>query len=268
LKHLNTISTFEKKLTTKGSSPIVFWCDDFNYYACKYGKPNNLFNEYLAASFCKIWDIPVPDFSFVTVKEEHIPVGHPKADFSYPCFGSYYLEHALDAGEFLNTWEGKNYDLDKIFNKSDLLKIGLFDLWLSNEDRNHNNNNLLINPIPEGFQIVAIDHVTIFNTNSLNYKLEQLTENDSIMKTKFCNLLFKRGIKLTETLEELEENFYLCIKECSKKFTKILSEVPNEWKIDVVEREKLIRKNLFDDAWTRQTISYFRAVLESSLDKN
>lgn len=243
-------------------------CNDLNYYACKYGKPNNLFNEYLAASFCKIWGIPVPDFSFVKVEDGHIPEGYPKADFSYPCFGSFYLEYALDANEFLNTWKGKNNEIEKIFNKADLLKIGLFDLWLSNEDRNHNNHNLLINPTVEGYQIVAIDHVTIFNTNSLNYKLEQLTENESIIDTVFCNMLFKRGVKLNEMLTELEENFYLCVKECSEKFTKILKEVPNEWNIDVVEREKRIRESLFDEVWSRQTMSYFRTVLESSLDKN
>lgn len=157
MKRLNTISTFEKKLKSRGSSPIVYLCEDINYYACKYGKPNNLFNEYLAASFCKIWEIPVPDFSFVNVADEHIPQGHPKSDFSYPCFGSFYLEHAMEVSDFLNTWEGKNYEIDKIFNKTDLLKIGLFDLWLSNEDRNHNNANLLINPTSDGYQIVAID---------------------------------------------------------------------------------------------------------------
>lgn len=171
----------------------------------------------------------------------------------------------MDAGEFLNTWEGKNYELDKIINKSDLLKIGLFDIWLSNEDRNHNNYNLLINPTQEGYQIVAIDHVTIFNTNSLNYRLEQITEDESIMNTKFCNLMFKRGPKLTETLSGLEENFYLCTKECAKNFSKILSEIPIGWRIDISEREKLIRKNLFDDAWTKKTISYFRTVIENSL---
>lgn len=267
MKQVKTISTFEKKLATKGSSPIVFWCDDFHYYACKYGKPNHLFNEYLAASFCKIWKIPVPDFALVTVKEEHIPEGYAKADFSYPCFGSYYLEHAWDSGEFLNTWEGKNYDLEKISNPIDLLKIALFDLWLSNEDRNHNNNNLLINPHDEGFEIVAIDHVTIFNTNSLNFKLEQLTENESIMNTKLCNMLFKRGVKLTETLKDLEKNFYLCTKGCSKNFSKILNEMPREWGIDFAEREKLISENLFADTWIKETMSYFRTVLESSLDK-
>ncbi|WP_276980139.1 HipA family kinase [Flavobacterium filum] len=267
MKHIKTISTFEKKLTTKGSSPIVFWCDDFHYYACKYGKPNNLFNEYLAASFCKIWKIPVPDFSLVTVKEEHIPEGYPKGDFSYPCFGSFYLEHAWESGEFLNTWESKNYDLEKICNPNDLLKVGLFDLWLCNEDRNHNNNNLLINPTKEGFQIVAIDHVAIFNSNSFDFKLTQLTEDEVITNTKFCNLLFKRGAKLNESLEDLEKNFYLCIKGCSKNLSKILSEIPSEWGIDVVEREKRIRENLFDETWIKQTISYFRTVLESSLDK-
>ncbi len=267
MKSINVISPFEKKLKSSGSAPIVFMCDDINYYACKYGKPNDLFNEYLGASFCKIWEIPVPDFSFVNVEQEYVPSGIPKANFAYPCFGSFYLEHAMDVNDFLHTWEGNYYEIDKIFNKVDLLKIGLFDLWLSNEDRNHNNANLLINPTIDGYQLVAIDHVTIFNTSTLNHGLVQLSENESILNTKLCNILIKRGAKLNQTLLELEENFYLCVKECSKKFAKILNEVPNEWNIDIVEREKLIRKNLFDDTWTNQTVSHFRTILESSLDK-
>jgi hypothetical protein len=268
VKTIHTISPLEKVLQSSGSKPMVFLCDDINYYACKYGKPNNLFNEYLAGAFCKTFNIPIPEFCFVNVLEEHLPKEISKTDFKYACFGSFYLEGALDINDSYITW-GNNI-IDKIINKNDLLKIGLFDLWLGNEDRNHNNTNLLLNPIHGGYELTAIDHVAIFNTNLL-FKtdlLVELTEDESILNTDLVNQFFKRGVKFNETLESIEKDFYICTSYCLKSLSKILAETPNDWKINIEEKEKIIRKSLFSKEWLQSTTKQFRLLLEKRLHKN
>jgi len=59
---------------TRGSRPVRALCNDLNYYVCKYhtssGFPYHLFNEYLAACFLQIWQLPVPEFAFVKIKKE------------------------------------------------------------------------------------------------------------------------------------------------------------------------------------------------------
>jgi hypothetical protein len=267
LKTLQSISIIEKVLTSTGSRPVVVWCDDLNYYACKYSKPHDLLNEYIGASFCKLWGIPVPDYCFIKVKSEHILNGLPKKSFDKTCYGCLYLEYAKDVNEYLTTWKTNNYELGKIANKEDLLRIGLFDLWLSNEDRNHNNANLLINPTVDGYNIIAIDHVNIFNSSSLSHGLFQLNEFESIISTDYVKLLFKRSERLNDLIDNLEENFYVCVKKCQKNLTAILKKVPQDWNIDIVATETLIRHQLFSEDWKRQTIQSFRLYLEKQLNK-
>jgi hypothetical protein len=267
LKTLYSISAIEKVLNSSGSKPVVVWCNDINYYVCKYGKVNDLLNEYLGASFCRIWNIPVPDFYFVKVKPEHIPDGFSKRQFDTTCYGCLYLEYAKDVNEYLTTWKTSSYELNKITNKDDLLKIGLFDLWLSNEDRNHNNANLLINPTKTGYSIVAIDHVNIFNTSSLRHGIYQLNEFESIISTDYVKLLFKRGDKLNDLTNSLEKFFYVCVRKCLKNLKVILSKVPQDWNIDVVNIEALLRNQLFSEEWKKQTIQSFRLFLEKQLLK-
>src|SRR5690348_4904939 len=91
--------------------------------------------------------------------------------FDKPCFG---LMYDVEAGEASNIYlglKGNSYELNKYPERFDLLKIALFDLWLANNDRNHNNYNLLL----KDGRFVPIDHSEIFDGSSLGRKLSQLT---------------------------------------------------------------------------------------------
>lgn len=265
MKTLYSISAIEKILNSSGSRPVIVLCNDFNYYACKYGKINDLLNEYLGASFCQLWGIKIPDFYFVNVKPDHVPFGLSKKSFETTCYGCFYLEYAKDVNEYLTTWKTNSYELNKITQKEDLLKIGLFDLWLSNEDRNHNNANLLINPDEKGYNIVAIDHVNIFNSSTLKYGLCQLSEDESIISTDYVKMLFKRGDKLNELTNSLEKSFYVCVRKCLKNLPIILKNIPEDWNINIEELERLIKNQLFSKDWQSQTIQSFRLFLEKQL---
>ena len=75
MKKLNTIQEIHKVYDTRGSSPILVTCDDFNNWVCKYDHSSKkLFNELIASEFAKIWGINVPETSLIQVKIEHLPI--------------------------------------------------------------------------------------------------------------------------------------------------------------------------------------------------
>ncbi len=133
------------------SRPLRIYCSDFKHYIGKFGPSHDLLNEVIAARFAALWGIQVPASVYIRLLPEHLPVGLNKRHYERLGFGSEYLEHAQELSKFLLTWKTNTYEIGKITNREDLLRIGLFDLWIANEDRNHNNANLLIQPTEKGF---------------------------------------------------------------------------------------------------------------------
>jgi hypothetical protein len=156
-------------------------------------------------------------------------------------------------------------DINKIENKSDFLKIALFDMWLSNEDRNTNNFNLMLNPAENGNHFYAIDHEAIFNSNNLENGIYQINEVDSILNADLAKVLYKKSPKLTSEVENLLENGYLCVLECRENLDSILSSVPMEWDINIEEKNTLLQERLFSDKWLVETIDNFNHILSATL---
>lgn len=253
---LHSISKITKQLPSNGSSPVVVMCSDYAEYACKYGNPHKLFNELLAANFARCWDISTPEFELIKINEEHLINGLRKSDFTHPCFGSKYIDHAVDINQFFTTFKNNSYELSKISNREEILKIGLFDIWLSNEDRNHNNTNLLLSPENER-HILAIDHVDIFNSNQFNYDFTQITFDESIINTEYAHILLKKGDKLKENIHTVSEKFYLWVDNCKDVFPKVLNSLPKEWSIDVDEKKEKIAA-IFENKWLEETLKTFK----------
>src|SRR5438270_847967 len=98
-----SISPITKVFQT-GTYPVKILCEDFNEYVCKhsYRTPaDSLFLEYLGASFGKCWKLKVPEFAFVNIQSDHIPVEltgnfvQPR-NFNIPSFGSRNYEYAKE----------------------------------------------------------------------------------------------------------------------------------------------------------------------------
>lgn len=269
MKQLQTIEDIHKVFDTQGSSPLLVTCDDFNDWVCKYDRfPKYLFNELIASQFAAIFNIKTPETAFIKVKSEHIPRNKfPQLNlgwFEKECFGSLYLENSkeIDYTTIL-MFEEKSLR-DKIGDKSDFLRIALFDIWMANEDRNHNNFNLLLYASPEKLNFFyAIDHVNIFNTSFLDYGIADLTEDDSILKTDLAKILFGKNKNLNNIVNNLVDNFYLCSQECENKLDEILSLVPNSWDIDINQIRQRIIDNLFTDVWKQKCESNFREFVQS-----
>lgn len=111
--------------------------------------------------------------------------------------------------------------------------------------------------------LYAIDHVNIFNSSYLNYGVTDITEDDSILKTELAKILFKDKRKLTQIVDNLVHNFYLCTEECCNRLDEILGLVPDSWRINKDEMKEKIVGNLFTEKWKAHCIYNFRGFVQS-----
>ena len=266
---LHTIQEVHKMFETAGSSPLLVTCNDFNDWVCKYDQHSQyLFNEILAAEFAKFWEIRVPETALIKVKDDHVPYekypGLSPKLFMKECFGSRFLKNTVEVNlSLVPSFREKGF-VDKIQQKNDFLKIALFDIWLSNEDRNYGNNNLLLFFGPDNFYFFyAIDHVCIFNSTFLKYEITELTEDDTLLNTEIAKLLFGNKRKLTEIVDNLVEKFYLCSKDCEANLDAVLALMPVSWGIDIQDIKGRIQRNLFSEEWKKKCETTFREYVQS-----
>ena len=260
MQTLQSISPINHCYQTYGSKPVRILCNDLENYVCKYytggsGPAYNLFNEVLAASFLKIWQLPVPDFALVTIAKKHMEgLGFPFHYFDYPCFGSRFM------GDFK--------EVDKVFmgmpknrfknpeTAMGYIMIALFDIWLGNEDRNHNNFNLLYDPA--GNHFVPIDHVNIFNGLSIDKPPYLISENESILSSPLFPLFICGTLqpKPKNFRLDIERTFKSQIKNCEKNLPQILLSLPDQWRLDmsfIYERLAFF----FSNEWVTNSLNYF-----------
>lgn len=267
--YLNSIAKITKAIETNGSRPVIALAEDLEFYACKYDSPAKLINEYLAHSFLKIWQIPVLEAAFVNIQQEHIGAEiitnrTQPHHFEKPTFGLKYDDNAVDVNNLLMGLKGNYTELQKYGNKLDLLKIGLFDMWLANTDRNHNNYNLLVQSAQQQFNFIPIDHSDIFDGCNLGKRpLAQLTEEDSVLSSEIASLYLFPKSKIIAEANHLLQNFPIFVADCGKLLTSIVEEIPELWCADrfllIAQVEEAIITN---ETWLAETEQNFRTLIE------
>ena len=262
IKYLHSITEIKPEhcYDTKGSQPMRVFCSDFNYYVCKYNKrgsgfASGLFNEYIAASFLKIWKLLVPDFAFVSINKDHVlQTPYPFHYFNQEGFGSKFI--------------GKNTDVNKLFietplikkenitGRNSFLKIAMFDIWLCNEDRHYENFNMLYNLKENIF--VPIDHVYCFNSNNLDKELSLISNNESILSTPFLSRFFDRNLQTISDQLRLSiiDEFQINVNRCYEELNTILAKTPITWEPDTGFLESRLQF-LFSEQWLRTCKEYF-----------
>ena len=266
IKLLNTIHKPDKVYPTAGN-PMLVTCDDLQYWVCKHSRDaSKLVNELLGSSFATIWNLNTPEISLINVKKEHIPQNVQGINFSKPCFGSKYIESSQEINDtVLASFRNQSFR-SKIINRDDFLMIAFFDIWLSNEDRNHNNSNLLIEfTIQNKISFTVFDHDAIFNTNSLHHGVYQINDFESLINTQLANILFKRGRNLVKVVDNLVKKFYICAKECEHNLPDIISLIPLEWGIDKPNLDRQLKANLFTQAWLNSCEKNFRTLIQENI---
>ena len=112
--------------------------------------------------------------------------------------------------------------------RSDFLKIRLFDIWLSNDDRNFDNTDLLLDTLNHRF--VPIDHVQVFNGNNLDKPHYSIGSEDSILSSPLLSKIFSRNLQtnLSELRISIVKDFSKSIQLCHDQLQNILDQLPPE----------------------------------------
>jgi hypothetical protein len=170
--------------------------------------------------------------------------------FQIPTFGSRYIDHAKEIDSSIVVIENDKKIIKKIVNKQDLLSIALFDLWMGNEDRSHNNYNLLLSTTPD-YVFMPIDHERCFNRNSVTVKrgMLMLTEDETLLSTDLASLVFRNFKGLPALVEEIVAKYYIWVGKCENGLENAISAMPGQWEISKADRIALLKSTLFQPNW-------------------
>ncbi|WP_175635845.1 HipA family kinase [Pedobacter ghigonis] len=261
----SSIAKISRVIPTGGSLPVVVMADNLEDYVCKYDFGTKLINEYLGHQFLQLWEIGVFSAAFVNIKRDHVPAeilngriqGHL---FDKPCFGLQYENNALSVNDIIIGSSGDRYELDKFEDRFSLMDIGLFDLWLANDDRNQNNSNLLLLEN----RLVPIDHSNLFDGDGLGRELSPLTWEDSIIHSDIAKVLLNSKLKREARHQQLLEQFPIFVSRCRQALPDLIAGIPNQWCNDkALLREQITSSVMDNQKWLDQTISSFSELIHN-----
>lgn len=241
-----------------------------NGYVCKYdksniGSSNKLLTEYIGAYFLQKWGLGIPDFSLIKIDYSHIPEEFhlPKKCFSRICFGSKFDRNFDDLTHFSDYIKKTNKV--KYGNIDELIMVALFDIWMGNDDRNHNNYNLMID-IRNERRFVPIDHETLFNGTTYNMDIYEISYSETIIATELFASLFNRKYFNQQKLREIRNEFYLCCEVSENSFDELINGIPESWNINLdVLNNKM--QQVFNPNWIKTSFSTFLQYLSIQFKK-
>ena len=191
---------------------------------------------------------------------QHIATNCQPAFFKHTCFATRYRKGSTEFNAFLD--QTSAYEKLRFHNRSDLLKIVLFDIWLANDDRTGGHPNLLVTADEEGHTIRVMDHEGIFYGNNPERELPLLTLEDSLLThPAFRALLGREFNKDAESAQQLVADLYLWAKACEQHTDEILSHLPADWRIDVATFRPLVQR-LFTEDRLRAVGLHFHELLK------
>lgn len=255
----------ESQVFQTGYEPLLVYATDFQYYVCKYNTSNvtanMLFREWMNAHFLKIWELNVPDFCLIDLKPNHKPDSKPNIKHQIPLFGSLYDSQNREVDEFISGMPQSQKG--KFRQKNDLLKLAIFDLWTSNEDRSHNNYNLLLKYSGGQIDFVPIDGGNLFHTGNQDKENFSLSYEESLISSPLMRVLFSgRELSNRENIALLQENYYFCISKCKEQLYEIIQGTPKEWLINNQLEFNRLGNFLFKESWLTDVFNTFLSHLQ------
>lgn len=265
MKVVNAI-TYLKDFKTDGHRPVLIVADDFQKYVIKPHKSQKfdyaLFNELLAHHFLKQWHIHTPEIVLVKVEKELLknsPNASQYKDRYYKeyFFGSHFIENAIELNNYLGFKKAADYK--KIKDPEKLILLGLFDIWLENDDRKPSNFNILLQPEHGRFKITAIDNAFIFS--SLPYydirpEYVCASFNDNVLYADLTKQVLKKIKPNKKWGEHQRDLFYICIKHCQNKFDEIIAELSPYYSLSEIDNQKL-KEFLFSEERNKLVFNEF-----------
>ena len=258
---IHSIQSISTKYNT-GDEPVLVLCSDKRQYICKYMRSSatiayKLACEYIGAQLAAIWKIHTPPVAFVNILPAHWETVNVPHSLSAPAIGFQKLDNVIDITPTFTQIAANKKTLMQ------LLKIALFDFWITNEDRTYNNANLLYDLKNE--DLVSIDYGGILNNVSFDYTSQQLTETDSILCADLsAHLLASVSVKeIEKALPILKADYQQIVNAARKKIESISQEMPKEWALPANKvLDKL--KELVEPKWVEETWNNFVECLKSN----
>lgn len=266
LETLRTLHKPEKIYKTAGN-PLLVLCNDYQNYVCKHSAHSSkLINEIVGSFFARCWELRTPEICLINVQQDHIPRHLQGINFKKPCFGSKYIASSTVINASTLPMFDDPVFKRKLANKEDFLMIALFDIWLSNEDRNHNNSNLMLDVTNPGkIYFTIFDHDSIFNSNSLHRGVFQINDFDSLIYSELANKLFSKSPALVNVVDNLVEKFYLCVQFCKENIDDLLNLIPSEWNIDRDYYKNQLLNSIFKTQWLEDCENNFRTIIQGNI---
>jgi hypothetical protein len=189
IKKISAVIIIRETLT-KGNSPLLVRCNDSKNYYAKTSTSQiprvELINEIICSYFLKIWGFNVPNivlinFDKIVVDSYISETGPLSSKYDSYSFDDYFVGFeevapAIELDQYMQ-YLGSKKEWKKFNNPIDLVKIGLFDIWVCNKDRKADNPNILIS---DNFNFIPIDNAASFgyctNYKSLNKWMMHLEE--------------------------------------------------------------------------------------------
>jgi hypothetical protein len=252
-----------------GQKPILITCSDLEDYACKHSFGNApskiLFVEWLAYHFLKKLEVYVPELALVKIQDHHtLSTQNCQPIFfkNTTCFATKFMEFA----EETNLININSEDFKHLANKKDLFMIAFTDIWMANEDRNHNNFNMLHQVIDGKTFVIPIDHGSCLNTLGfdIDRNLYQIEYSDSLISTDLFQKVSRGYVKNMQEVPNLLEMMYICVLEIEQYYDEIVANTPKDWKIPA-DYVHSLKQNLFDENWLDETKTKFLSYCKTSL---
>ena len=246
IPYLNAISLREE-VQTDGNSPIKVVAEDYLMYLVKNSKNKNpatdIINELLCFYFLHAWNIPVPDAALIKVNPTQLldeySSNHKPHYYKKVVFGSRWID-AIDCNTFISVSNKPEYK--KYNNPEIIFQIGLFDIWVENDDRKPSNNNLLLQSIEGRQNMIPIDHAFIFGTvkyTDLDPSAFTPIENENIFITNLAKSLKSYKKSAENWLQRDQESFYLHVEKCKEIYSEIVATIPETWGFNVESQTSL-----------------------------
>ncbi|MEP6645928.1 MAG: HipA family kinase [Saprospiraceae bacterium] len=261
---ITEVQTVIKEIQT-GHKPIMALCEDGNTYFVKRrktNKPNDceIISEFVCSAFLRLWEINTPKIKGIIVDPALLRSGMPSPNPSWldhqngVCFGSRKLENPIEITSILNL--NKIRGVKRFANPYDFFRIGLFDLWLVNEDRNWNNPNLLLLDTKGKFDFYAMDHAYTFGTRNFDELDDQLLapHNDSILDSSFAKKIIKG---LPAQLPDFHKYFQQSVNLCHSNHEQILKSIESCLGITIPGKQPL-EQFLYDSGRLTKIYSEFQ----------
>ncbi|MHB8335803.1 MAG: HipA family kinase [Ignavibacteriaceae bacterium] len=261
------ISVIEEKVGT-AHSPLKIISDDFCEYYLKAPKNQtpelSIIKEFLISYLLNYWSLKTPEVAALKLDRgiinKPLSAFHNASDFDRTCFGSKVIPINFEFSSILKLIN--KHDFNRFVNPDDILKLGLFDIWVENDDRKPSNPNLLLSDETNGFDFYAIDHAFTFSTVKFT-DLDPLFDlgcsfNDSILYTDFSQSVFKYMFKGNPYwFDVVQDYFYLAIKKCQNNYHSIIENIPSDLGFDNVNQIAL-SNFLFSESRNKRVFDEFR----------